>query len=111
MIGQARVSHTTVRLKIVVGDEIIKNVGKYESCVVSKLPIIFKRTRMCVCMCVCMYVRTYVRTERRYLKRRVVQLMKRISHSCAHTWNRSKFDGVKVSVAALQRVLQGRFLS
>jgi len=36
---------TTVRLKII-GDEIItKNVGKSESCMVSKLPIIFKRTR------------------------------------------------------------------
>ena len=44
------------------GTEIIKNVGKSESRVVSKLPIIFKRTRMCVCMCVCMYVRTYRKT-------------------------------------------------
>ena len=32
-----------MRLKMI-GDEIIKNVGKYESCMVSKLPIIFKRT-------------------------------------------------------------------
>ena len=35
-------SHT-VRLKII-SNEIIKHVDKYESCMVSKLPIIFKRT-------------------------------------------------------------------
>ena len=34
----------TVRLKII-GNEMIKNVGKSQSCMVSKLPIIFKRTR------------------------------------------------------------------
>ena len=34
----------TVRWKVI-GNEIIKNVGKYQSCMVSKLPIIFKRTR------------------------------------------------------------------
>ena len=34
----------TVRLKVI-GNEMIKNVGKYESCMVSKVPIIFKRTR------------------------------------------------------------------
>ena len=33
----------TMRLKIV-GNEIIKNIGKSESCMVSKLPIISKRT-------------------------------------------------------------------
>ena len=32
-----------VRLKII-GNEIIQNVGKSESCMVSRLPIIFKRT-------------------------------------------------------------------
>ena len=37
-------SYGTVRLKII-GNEIIKNVGEYQSCMVSKLPIIFKRTR------------------------------------------------------------------
>ena len=37
-------STTTVRLKII-GNEIIKNVGKSESCMVSKLPIISARTR------------------------------------------------------------------
>eukprot|EP01048_Picozoa_sp_COSAG05_P001821 COSAG05_NODE_65_length_22456_cov_17.448540_8_plen_117_part_00 len=37
-------SVTTVRLKII-SHEIIKNVGKYQSCMFSKLPIIFKRTR------------------------------------------------------------------
>ena len=35
----------TVRLKII-GNDIIKNVGNYQSCMVSKLPIIFKRTRV-----------------------------------------------------------------
>ena len=40
-----------VRLKII-GNEIIKNVDKSESCVVSK----FKRIRMYVCTYVCMYV-------------------------------------------------------
>ena len=35
---------TTVRLKII-GNEMIKNVGKYESCMVSKLPLVFKPTR------------------------------------------------------------------
>ena len=34
----------TMRLKII-GNEIIKNVGESESCMVSELPIIFKRTR------------------------------------------------------------------
>ena len=34
---------TTVRLKTI-GNDIIKNVGKSESCMVSKLPIVFKRT-------------------------------------------------------------------
>ena len=34
----------TVRLKII-GNEIIKNASKYETCMVFKLPIIFKRTR------------------------------------------------------------------
>ena len=33
----------TVRLKII-GNDIIKNVGKYQSCMVSKLPIIWKQT-------------------------------------------------------------------
>ena len=33
-----------MRLKII-GHEMIKNVGKSESCMVSKVPIIFKRTR------------------------------------------------------------------
>ena len=37
-------TQNTVRLKII-GNDIIKNVGKYQSCMVSKLPIIFKRTR------------------------------------------------------------------
>ena len=37
----------TVRLEIV-GNEIFQNVGKSKSCMVSKLPIIFKRTRMYV---------------------------------------------------------------
>ena len=36
--------HYTVRSKII-GNEMIKNVGKSQSCMVSKLPIIFKRTR------------------------------------------------------------------
>ena len=36
----------TVRLKMI-GDAIIKNVGKSVSCMVSKLPSIFKRTRTC----------------------------------------------------------------
>ena len=31
----------------IIGNVLIKSVGKYESCMVSKLPIIFKRTRMC----------------------------------------------------------------
>ena len=35
---------TTVRLRIL-GNEMIKNVGKYESRTVSKLPLVFKRTR------------------------------------------------------------------
>ena len=35
---------STMRLKII-GNEIIKNVVKSQSCMVSKLPIIFKRTR------------------------------------------------------------------
>ena len=39
-----QLDQSTVRLKII-GNEIIKNVGKYQSCMVSKLPIIFKRTR------------------------------------------------------------------
>ena len=34
----------TVRLKII-GREMIKNIGKSQSCMVSTLPIIFKRTR------------------------------------------------------------------
>ena len=34
-----------VRLKII-GNDIIKTVGKSQSCMVSKLPIIFKRTRI-----------------------------------------------------------------
>ena len=37
---------STVRLKII-GNEIIQNVGQYESCLATKLPIIFKRTRSC----------------------------------------------------------------
>ena len=41
--GHATYTHA-VRLKII-GNEIIKTVGKYESRMVSKLPIIFKRTR------------------------------------------------------------------
>ena len=36
-----------VRLKII-GDEMIQNVGKYQSCMVSKVPILFKRTRMSI---------------------------------------------------------------
>ena len=52
-VSHLRVSHcgmvvcawsTTVRVKII-GHEIIKHVGEYESCMVSKLPIIFKHTR------------------------------------------------------------------
>ena len=43
LVGLAR-SSSTVRLKII-GNEMIKNVGQSESCMVSKLPIIFKRTR------------------------------------------------------------------
>ena len=39
---------TTVRLKII-GNEIIKTVGKSQSCMVPKLPIIFKRTRTRAC--------------------------------------------------------------
>ena len=35
---------STVRLKII-GNEIIKTVGKSESCMFPKLPIVFKRTR------------------------------------------------------------------
>ena len=37
--------YSTVRLKII-GNEIIKTVGRSESCMVSKLPIIWKRTRI-----------------------------------------------------------------
>ena len=37
-----------VRLKII-AHEMIKIVGKYQSCMVSKLPIIFKRTRSTTC--------------------------------------------------------------
>ena len=39
-----------MRLKII-GNEIIKNVGKYDSCMVYKLPITFKRTRTVWCCC------------------------------------------------------------
>ena len=42
--SQIWLGQNTVRLKII-DNEIIKNVGKHESCTVSKLPIIFKRTR------------------------------------------------------------------
>ena len=45
-INSSEVS-STVRLKII-GNDTIKNVGKYESCMISKLPIIFKRTRKCI---------------------------------------------------------------
>ena len=36
---------STARLKILGNEIMIKNVGKSQSCMVSKLPIIFKRTR------------------------------------------------------------------
>ena len=48
--GMLVVPSPTVRLKII-GNEIIKNVGKSESCMVSKLPIIFKRTRSTLLNC------------------------------------------------------------
>ena len=60
---------TTVHLRIL-GNEMIKNVGKYELCMVSILPIIFKRTRMsrttvvyvCTARCYC-YLLATIRAE------------------------------------------------